>query len=83
MLTAACNDHRQRPPAGTLPMEMRNRGTEAVRFFDTTGPVRPADHHCIPPLGRFDLDEAPALVRMKKCIVLHAPRRTGKTVGPA
>ena len=54
-----------------------------MRFFDTTGPARPADHHCLPPLEHFDLDEAPALVRMKKCIVLHAPRRTGKTVGPA
>ena len=55
-----------------------------MRFFDTTDdPARPADHHCLPPLEHFDLDEALALVRMKKCIVLHAPRRTGKTVDPA
>ena len=37
-----------------------------MRHFNTTGPVNPADHYCIPPLERFDLDEVPALVRMKK-----------------
>ena len=50
-----------------------------MRHFNTTGPVKPADHYCIPPLERFDLDEAPALGRMKKYFVLHAPRQTGKT----
>ena len=58
------------------PMEGRNR---AMRFFNTAGPVNPADHYCIPPLERFDLDEVLALVRMKKYFVLHAPRQTGKT----
>ena len=50
-----------------------------MRFFNTAGPVNPADHYCIPPLERFDLDEVLALVRMKKYFVLHAPRQTGKT----
>ena len=50
-----------------------------MRFFNTAGPVKPADHYCIPPLERFDLDEVLALVRMKKYFVLHAPRQTGKT----
>ena len=50
-----------------------------MRFFNTAGPVNPADHYCIPPLARFDLDEVLALVRMKKYFVLHAPRQTGKT----
>ena len=50
-----------------------------MRFFNTAGPVNPADHYCVPPLGRFDLDEVLLLVRMKKYFVLHAPRQTGKT----
>ena len=50
-----------------------------MRFFNTTGPVDPEDHYCIPPLERFDLDEVLGLVRMKKYFVLHAPRQTGKT----
>ena len=50
-----------------------------MRHFNTTGPVNPADHYCIPPLERFDLDAVLALVRMKKYFVLHAPRQTGKT----
>ena len=50
-----------------------------MRFFNTTGPVNPADHYCIPPLARFDLDDVLALVRTKKYFVLHAPRQTGKT----
>ena len=50
-----------------------------MRFFNTAGPVNPADHYCIPPLARFDLDEVLLLVRMKKYFVLHAPRQTGKT----
>ena len=50
-----------------------------MRHFNTAGPVNPADHYCIPPLERFDLDAVLALVRMKKYFVLHAPRQTGKT----
>ena len=50
-----------------------------MRFFNTTGPVVPADHYCIPPLERLNLDEVLGLVRDKRYFVLHAPRQTGKT----
>ena len=51
----------------------------AERFFNTTGPVVPADHHNVPPLQRFDLDEVLRLIGAKRYFVLHAPRQTGKT----
>ena len=50
-----------------------------MRFFNTSGPVMPADHYCIPPLERVDLDDICQLVRNKRYFVLHAPRQTGKT----
>ena len=50
-----------------------------MRFFNTSGPVVPADHYCIPPLERVDLDDVCQLVRNKRYFVLHAPRQTGKT----
>ena len=50
-----------------------------MRFFNTTGPMVAADHYCIPPLDRLDLDELLLLVRQKRYFVLHAPRQTGKT----
>ncbi len=50
-----------------------------MRFFNTTGPVVPADHYCVPPLERLDLDDIRELVRDKRYFVLHAPRQTGKT----
>jgi hypothetical protein len=46
-----------------------------VREFNTEGPVVSADHYCIPPLQRIDLDEVLGLVRRKKYFVLHAPRQ--------
>ncbi len=51
----------------------------AERFFNTSGPVVPADHYCIPPLQRFDLEEILRLIGAKRYFVLHAPRQTGKT----
>ena len=51
------------------------------RFFNTTGPVVPADHYCVPPLERFDLVEILRLIRTGRYFVLHAPRQTGKTSG--
>ena len=51
----------------------------AERFFNTSGPVVPADHYSIPPLERFDLDEVLRLIAAKRYFVLHAPRQTGKT----
>jgi len=50
-----------------------------MRYFNTAGPVVPEDHYCLPPLSRFDLQEALALIDEKKYFVLHAPRQTGKT----
>ena len=50
-----------------------------MRFFNTEGPVDAADHYCLPPLGRLDLDEVLGLIARKKYFLLHAPRQTGKT----
>lgn len=50
-----------------------------MRFFNTAGPVNPADHYCVPPLSRFNLDEMLLLIQQKKYFVLHAPRQVGKT----
>ena len=50
-----------------------------MRFFNTTGPVRPDDHYHVPPLDRLALDDVRTLIQQKKYFVLHAPRQTGKT----
>ena len=50
-----------------------------MRFFNTTGPVHPGKHYCIPALSRRDLDEVLDLIRDEHYFVLHAPRQTGKT----
>ena len=50
-----------------------------MRFFNTSGPVVAADHYCIPPLERLNLDEVRRFIRDKRYFVLHAPRQTGKT----
>ena len=50
-----------------------------MRFFNTTGPVRPDKHYCIPALDRLDLGDVLSLVRDERYFVLHAPRQTGKT----
>lgn len=50
-----------------------------MRFFNTTGPMVPEDHYCIPPLERIDLDRALRLIHEKRYFVLNAPRQTGKT----
>jgi hypothetical protein len=50
-----------------------------ARFFNTAGPVDCRDHYCVPPLGRFDLDDVLTLIGQKKYFLLHAPRQTGKT----
>ena len=52
-----------------------------MRFFNTTGPVVPADHYCTPPLSRLNLDEVLGLVRDKRYFVLHTwNARTGGAV---
>lgn len=50
-----------------------------MRFFNTTGPVVAADHYCVPPLERLNLEELLTLIQDKRYFVLHAPRQTGKT----
>ena len=50
-----------------------------MRFFNTTGPIRPEKHYCIPPLERLNLAEVRRLIRDERYFVLHAPRQTGKT----
>lgn len=49
------------------------------RFFNTAGPVEGADHYCLDPLTRIDLETVEALIAQKRYFVLHAPRQTGKT----
>ena len=50
-----------------------------MRFFNTTGPVEPDRHYCVPPLKRVNLREFHKLVRQQRYFVLRAPRQTGKT----
>ena len=50
-----------------------------MRFFNTAGPVNPADHYCLDPLRRIHLEMLLPLIEQKKYFVLHAPRQTGKT----
>ncbi len=50
-----------------------------LRFFNTSGPIVPADHYHVPPLERLDRDEILRLVSQKHYFLLHAPRQTGKT----
>ena len=50
-----------------------------MRFFNTEGPIRSDLHYCLPPLGRWDLDEILTLIERQKYFLLHAPRQTGKT----
>ncbi|GAB6059146.1 AAA family ATPase [Desulfonatronum parangueonense] len=49
------------------------------KFFNTSGPIDPADHYSLPPLHRVDWQEVNHLIRTKRYFVLHAPRQTGKT----
>jgi hypothetical protein len=50
-----------------------------MRIFNTTGPVRLADHYCLPPLSRLNRAELQFLFDQKKYFILHAPRQVGKT----
>ncbi len=55
------------------------RYCEGMRFFNTSGPVVPARHYCLPPVARLDIDEVRRLIWQDRYFVLHAPRQTGKT----
>ncbi|MEM7495921.1 MAG: ATP-binding protein, partial [Myxococcota bacterium] len=49
------------------------------RFFNTAGPIDPADHYALDPLARWDLAEVLGYIDRKKYFLVHAPRQTGKT----
>ncbi len=49
------------------------------RFFNTAGPIIPAEHYNIPLIDRMDWEEIQQLIHSKRYFVLHAPRQTGKT----
>ena len=66
---------RARSEAGDL----RGATLNAVRKFNTEGPIIAEDHYHVPPLERLNLGEILELVRDKRYFVLHAPRQTGKT----
>ena len=63
------------PPAS----ESRELGKLRARYFNTSGPVVPEEHYCIPPLARLSLAELRQLIDRRRYFVLHAPRQTGKT----
>lgn len=50
-----------------------------MRKFNTSGPIVPEDHYCIPPLDRMDLRRVLELIADKRYFIVHAPRQTGKT----
>ena len=50
-----------------------------MRTFNKAGPIIPARHYHVPPLGRIDLDRVLGLVRDLRYFVLRAPRQSGKT----
>ena len=50
-----------------------------MRFFNTSGPIKPDRHYHVPPLSRVDLDEFLRLIDEERYFVLRAPRQTGKT----
>lgn len=70
-----------RPPPGRGRLLHRSRAPylPTVRDFNTSGPVRPEEHYCIPALDRIDLQEVLALIGRRRYFTLHAPRQTGKT----
>lgn len=50
-----------------------------ARFFNTAGPIDCAEHYCLDPLARIDLQDLEELIAQQRYFVLHAPRQTGKT----
>ena len=49
------------------------------RFFNTAGPNHTKNHYSVDPVGRINWPEIQTLIDRKRCLALHAPRRTGKT----
>lgn len=48
-----------------------------MRFFNTTGPIRPSEHYFIP--NRLDWSEVLGLIERSQYFVIYAPRQVGKT----
>jgi hypothetical protein len=48
-----------------------------MKFFNTTGPIRPDEHYFIP--HRLNYNEVFDLIDRKQFFILHAPRQSGKT----
>jgi type II secretory pathway predicted ATPase ExeA len=48
-----------------------------MKFFNTTGPIRPEEHYFLP--HRLEQSEVQDLIDRKQYFVLHAPRQSGKT----
>lgn len=61
------------------PTDSENRHDRGMRKFNTSGPIVPEDHYCIPPLDRMDLRRVLELIADKRYFIVHAPRQTGKT----
>jgi len=55
------------------------KGDDFVKFFNTEGPIIPADHYHVPIMARINKDEIFSLIDRKKYFILHAPRQSGKT----
>ena len=68
-----------RPGSKSLSRSMGNGHHRDMRKFKTSGPVVAAEHYCIPPLERIDLEYVLGLIHDKEYFILHAPRQTGKT----
>ena len=49
------------------------------RFFNNAGPTDCADHYCLDPLQRINIEGIESLIAQKRYFILHAPRQTGKT----
>ena len=68
-----------RPGSKSLSQSIRNGHHRNTHKFKTSGPVVAAEHYCIPPLERIDLEYVLGLIHDKEYFILHAPRQTGKT----
>jgi hypothetical protein len=52
-----------------------------MRFFNTAGPINPANHYSLDPLRRMNLDILLPLIEQNKYFVLHAPRQVSGSAG--
>ena len=50
-----------------------------MKFFNTSGPIKPEKHYFVPLSTRLNEQELRELIEQEKYFILHAPRQTGKT----